>query len=51
MKWTELNPGTNMTYIGREYGEKNEHMLMNAVITQMKSYDTPMKKKEKYERN
>ncbi len=27
-----------MTYKGRQYGEKDEHTLMKAIIAQMKSY-------------
>jgi hypothetical protein len=40
-KWkefTNLKPGTIMTYKGRQYGENNEHKLMNIIIAQMKSY-------------
>jgi hypothetical protein len=28
-----------MTYKGRQYGEKDEHKLMKAIIAQMKSYN------------
>jgi hypothetical protein len=41
-KWkefTNLKPGTYMTYKGRQYGEKDEHKLMKANIAQMKSYN------------
>jgi hypothetical protein len=37
-EWTDLKPGTIKTYKGREYGEKDEHKLMKAIIAQMKSY-------------
>ncbi len=36
-----------MTYKGRQYGEKNEHKLMKAILAQMKSCN----KKEKNTRN
>jgi hypothetical protein len=41
-KWkefTDLKPGTKMTCKGRQYGEKDEHELMKAIIAQMKSYN------------
>ncbi len=41
-KWnefTKLKPGTYMTYNGRQYGEKDEHRLVKAIIAQMKSYN------------
>jgi hypothetical protein len=38
-EFTDLKPGTYMTYKGREYGEKDEHKLMKAIIAQMKSYN------------
>jgi hypothetical protein len=41
-KWkefTNLKPGTYMTYKGRQYGEKDEHKLMKSIIAQMKSYN------------
>ncbi len=40
-KWkefTNLKQGTYMTYIGRQYGEKDEHKLMKAIIAQMISW-------------
>ncbi len=42
MKWTEftnLKPGTQMTYKGRQYSENDEHKLMKAIIAQMKIYN------------
>jgi hypothetical protein len=36
-KWkefTNLKPGTYMTYKSRQYGEKDEHKLMKAIIAQ-----------------
>ena len=47
-KWkefTNLKPGTYMTYKGRQYGEKDEHKLMKAIIAQMKSYNNEQEKK------
>jgi len=47
-KWkefTNLKPGTNMPYKGRQYGEKDEHKLMKAIIAQMKSYNNEQKRK------
>jgi hypothetical protein len=47
-KWkefTNLKPGTKMTYKGRQYGEKDEHKLMKAIIAQMKSYNNEHKRK------
>jgi hypothetical protein len=41
-KWkefTNLKPGTYMTYKGRQYSEKDEHKLKKAIIAQMKSYN------------
>ncbi len=41
-KWkefTNLKPGTYMTYKGRQYGEKDQHKLMKAIIAHMKSYN------------
>ncbi len=38
-KWkefTNLRPGTKMTYKGRQYGEKDEHKLMKTIIAQIK---------------
>ncbi len=36
-----------MTYKGREYGEKDEHKLMKAIIAQMKSYSNKQERKRK----
>ncbi len=47
-KWkefTNLKPGTIMTYKGRQYGKKNEHKLMKAIIAQMKSYNNEQERK------
>jgi hypothetical protein len=47
-KWkefTNLKPGTKMTYKGRQYGEKDEHKLMKAIIAQMKSYNNDQERK------
>jgi hypothetical protein len=46
-EWTDLKPGTKMTYKGREYGEKDEHKLMKAIIAQMKSYNNGQERKRK----
>jgi hypothetical protein len=46
-EWTDLKPGTKMTYKGREYGEKDEHKLMKAVIAKMKSYNNEQERKRK----
>jgi hypothetical protein len=49
-KWkefTNLKPGTKMTYKGRQYGEMDEHKLMKAFIAQMKSYDDEQGRKRK----
>jgi hypothetical protein len=44
-EWTDLKPGTNITYKGTEYGKKDEHKLMKAIIAQMKSYNNEQKRK------
>jgi hypothetical protein len=47
-KWkefTNLKPGTYMTYKGRQYGEKDKHKLMKAIIAQMKRYNYGQKRK------
>ncbi len=36
-----------MSYKGRQYGEKDEHKLMKAIIAQMKSYNDEQEKKPK----
>jgi hypothetical protein len=41
-KWkefTNLKPETYMTYKSRQYGEKDRHKLMKAIIAQKKSYN------------
>jgi hypothetical protein len=48
MKWkefTNLKPGTYMTYKSRQYGEKDEHKLMKAFIAQKKSYNDEQERK------
>jgi hypothetical protein len=42
---TTLKPGTKITYKGRQYGEKDEHKLMKAIIAQMKSYNNEQERK------
>ncbi len=47
-KWkefTNLKPGTKMTYKGKQYGEKDEHKLMKAIIAQMKSHNNEQERK------
>jgi hypothetical protein len=47
-KWkefTNLKPGTYMTYKGIQYREKDEHKLMMAIIAQMKSYNNEQERK------
>ncbi len=46
-EFTNLKPGTYMTYKGRQYGEKDEHKLMKAIIAQMKSYNDEQEQKTK----
>jgi hypothetical protein len=43
--WTELKPGTKMTYEGRKYGEKDEYKLTKAIIAQLKSYNDEKERK------
>ncbi len=54
-KWkefTNLKPGPYMTYKSRQYGEKDGHKLMKAIIAQKKSYiDEQERKRQKNERN
>jgi hypothetical protein len=41
-KWkefTNLKPGTYMTYKSRQYGDKKGHKLMKAIIAQKKGYN------------
>jgi hypothetical protein len=47
-KWKEfikLQPGTKMTYKRRQYGEKDGHRLMKAIIAQKKSYNDEQERK------
>jgi hypothetical protein len=47
-KWkefTNLKPGTYMTYKGSQDSEKDEHKLMKAIIAQMKSYNNEQERK------
>jgi hypothetical protein len=49
-KWKEFNnlkPGPKMTYKSRQYGEKDGHKLMKAIIAQKKSYNKEQEKKDK----
>jgi hypothetical protein len=50
-KWNEftnLKPGNYMTYISRQYGEKDEHKLMKAIIAQKKSYNDEQNRKRHF---
>jgi hypothetical protein len=50
-KWkelTNLKPGTNMTYKGIQYCQKDEHKLMKAIIAQMKSYNDEQERKRHF---
>jgi hypothetical protein len=47
-KWrefTNLKPGTKMAYKSRQYGEKDRHKLMTAIIAQKKSYNNEQERK------
>ncbi len=47
-KWrefTNLKPGTKMTYKSRQYGEKDGHKLMKVIIAQQKSYNDEQERK------
>jgi hypothetical protein len=47
-KWkefTNLKPGTKMTYKSRQYGEKDGHKLMKAIIAPQKSYNYEQERK------
>jgi hypothetical protein len=47
-KWkefTNLKPGTYMTYKSRQYGEKDGHKLMKAIIAPKKSYNNEQERK------
>jgi hypothetical protein len=49
-KWkefTNLKPGTDMTYKDRQYNEKDEYKLMKAIIAQRKSYNNEQENKRK----
>ncbi len=51
-KWKEFTnqkPGTYMTYKSRQYGEKDEHKLMKAIIAQKKSYNNEQERKRQKE--
>ncbi len=53
-KWkefTNLKPGTYMTYKSRQYGEKDGHKLMKAIIAQKKSYNNEQERKKSKEMN
>ncbi len=45
IEFTNLKPGTYMTYKGSQYGEKDEHKLMKAIIAQIKSYNNGQERK------
>jgi hypothetical protein len=46
-KWKEFTDlKSDMTYKGRQYGEKDKHKLMKAIIAQMKSYDNEKERKK-----
>jgi hypothetical protein len=47
-KWkefTNLKTGTYITYKSRQYGEKDGHKLMKAIIAQKKSYNDEQERK------
>jgi hypothetical protein len=47
-KWkafTNLKPGTYMTYKSRQYSEKDEHRLMKVIIAPKKSYNDEQERK------
>jgi hypothetical protein len=47
-KWkefTNLKPGTYMTYKSRQYCEKDGHKLLKAIIAQKKSYNNEQERK------
>ncbi len=46
-EWTDLKPGTKMTYKGRQYGEKDEHKFTKTIIAEMKSYNNEQERKSK----
>jgi hypothetical protein len=50
-EFTNLKPGTKMTYKSRQYGEKDEHKLMKAIISQKKSYNDEQERKRQKKTN
>jgi hypothetical protein len=53
-KWkgfTNLKPGTYMGYKCSQYGEKDRHKLMKAIITQKKSYNNKQERKRQKKQN
>jgi hypothetical protein len=54
-KWkefTNLKPGTYMTYKSKQYSEKDRHKLMKAFIAQKKSYyNEQERKRQKKQKN
>jgi hypothetical protein len=44
-EFTNLKPGTFMTYKSMQYGEKDEHKLMKAIIAQKKNYNNEQERK------
>ncbi len=46
-EFTNLKPGTDMTYKSRQYGEKDGHKLMKAIIAQKKSYNNEQERKRR----
>jgi hypothetical protein len=54
-KWkefTNLKPGTKMTYKSKQYGEKDGHKLMKAIIAQQKSHNNEQeRRRQKNKRN
>ncbi len=48
-KWKEFinqKPGTYMTYKSRQYGEKDGHTLMKAIIVQKKIYNNEQEREK-----
>jgi hypothetical protein len=46
-EFTNLKPGTYVTYKSRQYSEKDEHRLMKAIIAQKKSYNNEQERKRR----
>ncbi len=46
-EFTNLKPGTYMTYESRQYGEKDGHKLMKTIIAQKKNYNDEQERKDK----